>query len=470
MIRSEIRGRDIQQKERKNWSSIVFRLTVAAAFVAFLDTGSGYRPMTVVLYWPLLGLGAWMIADWIRRKWTRVTQEGDLRWDRLFFYALGLGGLSAVIQRYPTGGTIVPLSLSEVGTYFLTLGILPFASGPDGFLRGLAWGIAIIAGLLIWEESRQGSRAVFVGILVWLLGSAVFLLPGSLIAGFGSFSGGTDGINAFARTVSHAYWNNGQLLRWFVGVGNQMQQTMILFFAAVVLIGSGFAYLISVFVRHWRRVKERIFWKEFAFTALFALGGLYIGWTGRSGSLIDIAVWLLVLCVSTILFVSWIAVPQESLFLDLRKIWLWFSGITIGWPAGLAVLVAWGVGKVREVENESLLRLVFWISIGSMWMWVAQPIGMEWSEGSARILMLGGLCLPVVGWRFVEEGSWKWKMGYWIGSGVLASLFVWSIWPIACVWSGMVTLWVISLMRPYVQRFFAPAVWIVALISLLLVN
>ncbi|MDF1496668.1 MAG: hypothetical protein P1P90_01235 [Patescibacteria group bacterium] len=480
MIKSRILN-GLENQIGVNWAYISFSL-IAAVFLRALIFGEQYAtPLEVFIWYPVLVVTGFLLVKMFAKRFFSNSVGFEFR--VLPITAILAISLGFVLSLLPFWGRVtagMPLSLSQLATYVLTLGIYPFQFGPDGFLRGIAWVMAIVPAIFLYKESKDLFKSIFLGVLSWAAMTFVFLMPSLILIItmlFNSLpftSTGAVMVGEFTRLNLFSYWGDGQLLRWFTGFGGQATNALLLYTASWIFMLGSIVWSISNF----DLIKQALngFKVSWIFSAIcivlfgFLAGSSHQGWIG-----LDAAAWGVFVLV---LLFSWLYVRVNTLTpvqTDESMLVFWLLGLMLlGWPVFLGgVLLAITVYCKDQIKSLNLM---------TSWEWVADALvpivmvllfalfmrrGAVLEPVAIQIVLMFGLFAFLAGFvgyakkvkltKIWLSAGWVVIAGLlWIVAGVfspvaimmLAGVFVWMFWQkiLEYSWEPDVLVWGVALL------------------------
>ncbi len=430
----------------------VFSVAATTLLASFLESRP-LTPLEVFLWRPLLVFAAtlavsvvWSLMD--RKKssdvWPRV-----LAWVPLACLA---GLLVDLVGHWPQTVISSPLTGVEALKYLATLGLAVTGGGPDAFLRGLAWLLAVAVGVETYRERRDLVLSLIYAAVGWFVASVVWALPSIslwIASGMDYFGVTLDTSRLFlefSRLTLGSYWINSQLLRWFTGFGDQLSISYALFAASWVwVMAAALWYLVQA--RVWRAAWD---WSrllsEAPFLVLAAAAGLTAGWSRGGFEWLNVGAWAVWIGVFS-LFAS-----KQVFFADGAPTGFWlivFLGAAVlGWPVLAAALILVAVQYVYSNPqilgaNDKiawLVRVLYWLAAAVLaFAFVRQ--GVDAKPEVVRLLvgylfLLAPVALAQSGWP--QNRPHEWHLAGWLAAAGLASLVFWTFAPLAAVTLGSV--------------------------------
>lgn len=251
------------------------------------------------------------------------------------------------INLWPEGSGALALSSWQAILFIVSGGLFPMSVGPEGITRIL---VLTLVCLFIWRggESAQWSARLRTGVVAWLAGAAVLLVPtwvGFVLAALHgqSIANVEDAIRVYGTSLIETHWSTFQAERFFVNIGNQLSSTITLFTASVTfLVGVCVLALRSRASATRDVIRDLVRFPESPW--LFA--GVIVGCTAAVGprglsALGSVAVVLLAVAVVTLF--SWLTDrrprPSADRVADIRLLIALTSAFLLGWPI-LALVVS----------------------------------------------------------------------------------------------------------------------------------
>jgi hypothetical protein len=484
MIKSSILSND--KLNGTNWL-VVFAAVSGSVFLQSIILNKTYSaPLEIIIWYPLIAICSFLSVEFIVNiffaDWLVLNRS---KYYLSIFYAIFIG---FVISFLPFWGQIaagMPLTLAQIGSYLLTLGIYPLAAGPDGFLRGLAWGLALAVSLAMFKSTKDIIKAVLLGLMIWLGMTIVILLPSLVLMTTFAFKSlpmawsNTDLVAEFTRINLFSYWADGQILRWFTGFGSQAANSMLLYTGSVVyVVGSVFWMIINF---QWIKkllLSARL--TDLLPLVPIVLFGYQAGFSRQGWIAIDWAAWsvlvfLFMFCWLRILaFVKDINIYDQSLF-----VMGLLGSLLLGWPVLLVYLLIISlVYFLSELKinnaNQYILDLcqaLFW-PISALLIALFMQRGLALTNGSLKTLAVLAIFAITITLLTKIKNTEKAKIkalfiwsacsiALWIVSGIFA--------PVAIMLLAGVFLWIFW-QKTIVKDWFVPVfVWSVALLMLFVV-
>ncbi|GEM_PF-1272095 len=300
-------------------------------------------PLEIALWYPLLAISgffmAWLLISFVKRDWLKI---GEMKFYLALILAIGCGLLFSFVPLWNNTAMGMPLTLLQMGEYMLTFGIYPYSAGPDGFLRGLAWGMSAILAWLLYKDKQKISDILLIVLSSWLGISLILLLPSIILnitfvlKGLSITGLNTDFISEFTRISLFSYWADEQLLRWFTGFGNQTVNVLLLYIGSIVYACGVCLGLISNRLKYWK-IFQGSFLFQFIPLLLMILYGYQAGLIRRGWVGIDWAAWLVFALFTLIVWLKISSVlkgfDEKDTFLSVFGA---FGAMLLGWPILLA--------------------------------------------------------------------------------------------------------------------------------------
>ncbi len=453
MILSKISQSDENSKgnltDGKNQKSAILYLgisiTIIGVLAAVLKTGS-VMPLDLLIWRPILIFGVIISMLLWLKLWLKL--DLVLAWEKInggFLWA----GLTALafgwINVWQSGSGLLPLSLKGIGYYFLTLGFWPLSAGPESFLRGFVFGLAVFFVVREYKNTGQDIRSLAGGAGLWFFGSLVLLLPSLVVLlalAINDVNGlwlpGAEIVKEFSRLNINTYWSDGQIVRWFTGFGGQLPTTIALFSASWVLVLSFAIFkLIDFWTRRPRFEVNRQKILAWLFLAAAPMTGLSLGWARRSASSLDLVSWLVLAVVFYNLFSLVTQSRDDRAPSDFMESWRFYfvllGSALLGWtvflPAAAALGIYWLMQKFRLGENEifdAMFLCAQWpLMAGSALAFIRRgdifTPGMN--LGLAVFWLLASMTL-VLPWLLKKYGRWPVVLGLWLLAGLGVTLWL----------------------------------------------
>ncbi|MHB8830836.1 MAG: hypothetical protein ACYC44_01870 [Patescibacteria group bacterium] len=403
-----------------------------------------WRPILVCT--ALLAAGQWLVY-WQKKTWSQV-------WDTLKAAvpsALVVALVFALINLWQQGSGSLPLTLSQLPVYLLSIGFWPAMAGPESLLRGFVFGLALGVAWHEYRATKNDLRTIVGAVGTWLVCSLVLLLPSIIIILTLLFEGslvlnqtGQNIVENFSRLNLNTYWSNLQLTRWFTGFGGQLPNMMALFQVTwIAVITLSVTWLVNALTKFktWS-IKKIIsqFW-DMAIWVTAILAGLSAGWGRMPHSSLDWVSWLAFLITIILLFTYWRTKelnnlmdgsrPEgESLFSYWHLPLVLVLSALLGWPVMqfiVAVLIiSWLSKDGLAVKWDWLKDVVSWL----VWMLIAGA-SLAFIRGSQTtglsmvntIMAFGLLMAPLFIWRSVQNRAHGWLItaGCWLVTSLVAA-------------------------------------------------
>lgn len=434
--------------EKNTRSGILFLglwITVVGVLLSVFQTGS-IMPLDLLIWRPILIFGVIVSMLLWLKLWFKL--DLFLAWEKInggFLWA----GLTALafgwINMWQSGSGLLPLSLKGIGYYFLTLGFWPLSAGPESFLRGFVFGLAVFFVVREYKNTGQDIRSLAGGAGLWFFGSLVLLLP-SLVALLalaindvnGLWMSGAEIVKEFSRLNINTYWSDGQIMRWFTGFGGQLPTTIALFSASWVLVLSFAIFeLIDFWTQRPRFEVNRQKILVWLFLVTAPMTGLSLGWARRSGSNLDLVSWLVLAVVFYNLF-SFVTQSRDdrtpSEFMESWGFYFVLLGSALlGWtvflPTAAALGIHWLMQKLGPGDNgishEMFLCAQWPFMAGSALAFILR--GDVFSPGMNLGLVVFWLLasmVVVLPWLLKKYGRWPAVLGLWLLAGLGVTIWL----------------------------------------------
>ena len=420
---------------RNAWTWLAALLVIG--FVFSLARPSGFSIPDLWIWRPIM-LGACLASCvlWLKLIFRRSVDQAWVMVKGGIPIALASGLAFGLIGLGPLGSGSLPLSLKDFGGYFLTLGFWSLSAGPEAFLRGFIFGLAIY---LVWQEYRsnhQDLKSALGGLGVWVVGSLSILLPSVIIwivlwvdHQSASSLSGSELMVEFSRLNINTYWSNLQLTRWFTGFGGSLPNMVAMFVASwMIVVGATVACLAKgrrVFSLAWVRGRTDLAWHTlFGFGALAV--GISVGWGRSPHSSLDLAAWLVFMLLA-VLFAS---LDRSRIGQAWQLPFILILGGLLGWPILLPVASAlcliWLTGD--RVASET------WENLAMTWaIWpILAAVGLAFSRGDrsygsgmpTMLLVYALLCLPALVLKYLKDDDRAWYISaiIWLCVGLVSAL------------------------------------------------
>lgn len=401
-------------------------------------------PLDIFLWRPilactaLLAAGQWLVY-WQKKTWSQV-------WDTLkaaLPFALVSALVFALINLWQQGSGSLPLTLSQLPAYLLSIGFWPTTAGPESLLRGFAFGLALGVAWHEYHATKNDLRTIVGAVGTWLACSLVLLLPSIIIILALLFEGspvlnqtGQNIVENFSRLNLNTYWSNLQLTRWFTGFGGQLPNMMALFqITWVAVIALSVTWLINALTKFKTWSIKNILSQSWnmAIWATAILAGLSAGWGRMPHSPLDWATWLVFLMMVILLYTFWRgkeSTQEESLFVYWHLPLVLLLSALLGWPVMqfiVAVLIiSWLSKDGLAVKWDWLKDVVLWL----VWMLIAGA-SLAFVRGSQAtglimvntVMAFGLLIAPALIWRSVQGKAHGWFItaGCWLVTSLVAA-------------------------------------------------
>ncbi len=331
MIKKQIAGRHA----KNNWT-LIFLVLIVAVFVKSLVISGGYSaPLYLLLWYPVLIVSVFLGVKVLLDSVSSIKYEDKLL--EIVIVAVGGGFLFSLSSFWGDEAAAIPLSLYQVFIYIVSFGILPFAAGPESFLRGIAWSLAVVVAILVYKQEKNALKVIMLALAVWLTASFIFLIPYlalivTMVAhGVSIEITGVDMVKEFTRFSLFSYWNEGQLLRWFTGFGAQANNSMLLY-------GAAWTYFAGVTVWLFAKRNNLVAWFKglgiYGFLGIFTttLFGLVAGASHKDWIGMDVAAIVVFVLLFILAWIMWLRAKRDELFGGILFLF-WFLGAgLLGWP------------------------------------------------------------------------------------------------------------------------------------------
>ncbi len=409
-------------------------------------------PLDIFLWRPilactaLLAAGQWLVY-WQKKTWSQV-------WDTLkaaLPFALVMALVFALINLWQQGSGSLPLTLSQLPVYLLSIGFWPTTAGPESLLRGFVFGLALGVAWHEYRATKNDLRTIVGAVGTWLACSLVLLLPSIIILFALLFQGlpilnqtGQNIVENFSRLNLNTYWSNLQLTRWFTGFGGQLPNMMALFqITWVAVIALAVTWIVSGLTkfRTWsiKNILSQSWDMAIWVTAILA--GLSAGWGRMPHSPLDWATWLAFLIVMILLFTYWrtketkilvegVQPEGESLFAAWHLPLVIILSALLGWPimqfVVAVLIISWLSKDGLAVKWDWLKDVISWL----VWMLIASA-SLAFIRGSQTtglimvntVMAFGLLIAPALIWRSVQgkANGWFITAGCWLVASLAAA-------------------------------------------------
>ncbi len=365
MIKSRVLS-SLNNQTGLNWGLVFIGIAVSVFLRGLIFSEPFTTPLEAFIWYPVLVFTGLLFVQILVRKlfgsWV-VFESRVLPIAGIF--TIFVGFLTSLLPFWGRSAAGMPLSLSQIVTYILTLGVYPFPAGPDGFLRGIAWVVGIILAIYLYKDTKDLFRSIFLAILSWAAMTLVFLMPSLFLMITMAFSSlpfatsGAEMVGEFTRLNLFSYWGDGQLLRWFTGFGGQATNALLLYTASWIFILGGLFWTFLNFGLVKQLVAGfKISWGISAVTIVlfgYLAGTSHQGWIG-----LDAAAWGVF---AVVLFLGWLYQRTNSLSIalpDASMLILWMLGLMLlGWPVLLGGLLFLSVLYCKD-QIKTLNVVVKW--------------------------------------------------------------------------------------------------------------
>ncbi len=469
-----------------NWF-FVYSLVLCAAFGKSLITGQAYAsPLEVVIWYPLMALSGFLAAlhliSFIKRDWP-VKYEMKVYLAMILSIIFGL--FCSLLPFWGSEAAGMPLTLFQIGGYFLTLGIYPFSAGPDAFLRGLAWGAAVIIAWLLYKEKQSIFDILLIAVSVWLGMSFILILPSLILIITFTAKGlfvawsNADLVGEFARINLFSYWADGQLLRWFTGFGNQTVNALLLYTGSIIYIWGVFFGLMRNRSVYWKILQGSGFYAFIPLLFMVLYG--YQAGLGRQGWIdIDWAAWLVLVCV---LLISWLKLLMMVTGFDVKETFLsvfgFLGAMLLGWPVLLAyvgvLLAGYLFGEISKAVQISMRSEVVMMMVLPIFALLTALFARKGLSLEPEALKILGAAI-VFAWLYgliMTGASLRWSrlkvIAVWFAGSLLLWVLAGVFAPVAIMLLAGVVLWLFWQKAVLDKRILPAIVWGTALAVLLLV-
>lgn len=442
--------------EKNHKSGIIFFglwITAIGILLTVLQAGS-IMPLDLLIWRPILIFGVitavlfwlkvWLKLD-LALAWEKI--EGGFLWAGLTALVFGL------INVWQYGSGLLPLSLKGIGYYFLTLGFWPINAGPESFLRGFVFGLAVFFVVREYKNTRQDIKSLTGGIGLWFFGSLILLAPSFSVWSALWFIdvnslglSGAEMVKEFSRLNINTYWSDGQIVRWFTGFGGQLPAMMALFSASWVFVLSFVLWVLSFWApRSWAGFGHQKI-TAWLFLLSAPLTGLSLGWSRRSVSSLDLASWLVLVVVFYSFFSLMTQARDDRAPNDFAQSWrLYFvllGSALLGWtvflPAAAALGIYWLSQKLsaggNQVSHEMHLcaQWPFLAGLALAFIRRGDVITQDMNWGLVVFWVLASMAL-VLPWFINKYGHWQIVIGWWLLAGLGATFWLKTIAALAVV-------------------------------------
>ncbi len=458
-------------------SLVIAGLSVVLASIisAWIWNGGMITIFEILVWRPLAFLAILMGASFWQSKRNKTSLAQAL--DSLLAFvphALIFAILISFIPVWKLDYAALPMGLGDIGLYFVSLGIAPRLAGPDMLLRGFAWGIAVFAAINSYKTRKDIGTALLDFLLVWVSSSIALLLPWFVFWIIGAINdaglaNGQEVIRIFSQTSLNSYWSNLQIVRWFLGFGEQLSHSMALLLSSFFFILAA-AYSIFAFKDKLFSTVKKINWENPALMALALATGLIAGWGRGPWAWIDISVWFvlaIVLACSVILFQAWSENSYAVFGYCLASGLL--GSFILGWPVLVAFLAFMCVVFISNSQTSMyksiFTRALIFITLAGMGLAFARRGDVMTRQMLFTTIAMLLLCLPAF---LPKQIDWLKQSIIWFVAGVVATLLIQSLVPVAvtvlavAIWHG------IQKFRPNLMSYLVQSIYICAAIVLVL--
>ena len=470
MIKSEIRydRSSTQQDAGPDFSSTVGLLAailVSAAVLAWLGAESWVAPLELLLWRPIIfGSACLAMAGWFKLRY--ADQAGNA-WKTVCAWGivgLVVGSILGLFGYWHMNAAAMPLNLTSLFVYIVSLGGSQPLNGPDALMRGFAWGAALAAAVWSYRRSKDVWRAVIDALGTWAAATIVLILPSIILLvalglkGVSPLVPAGDMVREFSRFSLHSYWSNLQLLRWFTGFGDQLAATMTLFTASWTFALTTIAVTI-VKRKDWREWRGKINWFDLIIFALAPVAGLVSGWTRSPWSTFDFAAWLVLAFVVGALLGGSVSDVRTRIENINSWVALALGMALLGWPVALAAAVTLIMLLNRTVDQDSTATTMVrpWLRIGmDAGVWIALAVSglMFVCRGDAPDpfmvrIALAACALACPAWIAKRQQiSGLWNLVFWLAGGALAALLIGTFAPMALVLFAVAVVFILQRVKP----------------------
>lgn len=389
-------------------------------------------------------------------------------------YALIFAVLIGFIPVWKLDYASLPMGLGDMGLYFVSLGIAPRLAGPDILLRGFAWGITLFAAIDTYKARKDIGTTLLDFLLVWISSSIALLLPWFVFWIIGAvndagWANGQEVIRVFSQTALNSYWSNLQIVRWFLGFGEQLSHSMALLLSSFFFILTAL-YSVWAFKDKLIPFIKKINWENPALMALALATGLVAGWGRGPWAWIDVSVWLvlaIVLACSVILFQAWSENSYDVFGFCLAGALI--GSFILGWPVLVAFLffvcVVFIGNPQTSMYRSIFVRALVFIALAGMGLAFARRGDVMTRQMLFTTVAMLMLCLPAF---LPKQIDWLKQSIIWFVAGVIATLLIQSLVPVAvtvlavAIWHGL------QKFKPNLMSYLVQSIYICAVIVLVL--
>lgn len=232
-------------------ASLLISVLTSARLPTFLEVIVS-RPLQVIV---ILILSALSLSIVFKSRIDQQWQESLALLPVAFLFAIALSWIGI----WNDGSGTSALTLKNAVLFIVSFGIYPSSLGPEIFLRGTAFALALLLAWRAWKKEPKFGSAIKVILAVWVP-SAILLLLQTWVALISSLARNypiqhsLDASRVLGLAHTNSYWSNFQADRFFTGVGNQLDISLALSSATIVfLIGCLLLKLVLVRLSPWNR-------------------------------------------------------------------------------------------------------------------------------------------------------------------------------------------------------------------------
>jgi hypothetical protein len=454
MIKSKVLN-GLGNKATGDWVGVMLGIVAVVLLRSFLLGRDYPSPLELFIWYPTIIISGYLVA---KVMLSRIAPSYSKGYVIVLISLLG-GFLVSLIPFWGDATASMPLSLSQILTYIITLGVYPAQAGPDGLLRGIAWCFAITVSVFAYKKEKELFKAILIAIVAWLGVAVVMLLPSIVLIITMAVNSlpitlsGADMIKEFTRINLFSYWSDGQLLRWFTGFGGQATNALLLYAGSWIFVIGCMSYGL-VNRESLKQAFQGFKWHWLGIGAVIVVFGYMAGQSHQAWVGIDVVAWLVFIMV---LALGWIFYRFEkfSLTKDGLLSLLFVLGLMLlGWPIVLGGLVfifpivfgntlkqsEWGIRYfwVLDALNLSAVVLLFVLfmrrgvalepvmvqvlGVATLFALLAGYIGYVKRANLRKIYM-------IIAWLVVAILLW-FLLGVFTGAAImlLVGVFMWLLW------------------------------------------
>jgi len=283
-----------------------------------------------------------------------------------------IGVILSWIGLWNDGSGTQALPLSQAGLFVITGGILPFKFGPEILLRGSVLALVLLSAVSFYKQSRtKYSKSILIGIVAWILTSFILLIQTWMAYAAAwsrnlSIAHSQDAFRTLSLSHLNSYWSNFQADRFFLGIGKQLETSLMLSSASVLFLIASACLLLGLWKSRGIKVRDlvkRIWLHPFLALGSSLLVGLIVGL--RINRLrwhaLDVVSILLLLAV----FLSWytyvfLKKDVDRVFSSSALLIMSFvGGLLLGWPVFLIILSLFMIDWLLYSRFESWAEMKY---------------------------------------------------------------------------------------------------------------